>query len=98
MDALVFIGDELSAAGFRLAGAVVHTPEPGAEGRIFSVALREAQLIVISAGQAARIPPKFLHRAITGGRPPVVVIPDARARVRPPDLAARLRRQLGIAP
>jgi vacuolar-type H+-ATPase subunit F/Vma7 len=96
MTAPIFIGDELSAAGYRLGGAVVHLPAPGREAASFEWARQQAPLVVITAEVAARLPPALLSQALVAARPPVLIVPDVRGRVAPPDLAHALRRQLGM--
>lgn len=95
MAAPVFIGDELTAAGFRLAGASVRTPPPEAIESALQAALQEATLIVIGAGAAARLPPSMLERALESTDPVVAVVPDALGD-EPPSLAGEIRRRLGI--
>jgi vacuolar-type H+-ATPase subunit F/Vma7 len=96
MAAPVFLGDEASAAGWRLAGVEVRTPPPGEEASFLEWARREAALVLLSAEHAARLPPTLLARALTAVAPLVVVVPDARGAAAPPDLARAVRRQLGM--
>ncbi len=91
-----FIGDALTAAGFRLAGARVAVPDPGHEGQLFQQACEDADLVLVTAEIAERIPAKVLREASLSGEPLVLVVPDARGRAAPPDPAAGLRRQLGL--
>jgi vacuolar-type H+-ATPase subunit F/Vma7 len=92
----VFIGDELSAAGFRLAGAVVRTPPAEEAAAVFEQARREAPLVVITAEFAAAIARAQLVRALAAPRPLVLVVPDVRARRLPANVAQELRRELGM--
>jgi len=92
----VFIGDEASAAGFRLAGMRVHVPAVGEEEAVFRAARTEADLVLLTAETAQRICPETLRRALSAKEPLVLVVPDVRGRVIPPDPAAGLRRQLGL--
>jgi vacuolar-type H+-ATPase subunit F/Vma7 len=94
-DQPVFIGDELTAAGYRLAGARVQTPALEDVGRSFAELEPGAGLILITAEYAARLPPGALDRAIARGAL-VAVVPDVRQRAALPDVAARLRRELGM--
>jgi len=91
-----FIGDEVSAAGFRLAGVDVHVPAAEGAEALFRRLMGEAQLVLITAEAAARLPVDLLTRALRAPRPLVLVIPDLRGRAQPPDLASLLRRQLGM--
>jgi len=93
---IVFIGDELSAAGFRLAGARVHVPDEMETRAVFESAQRDARLLLITAEVAARLPPAMLSRALVGTHPLLLVVPDVRQRQAPPDLVGRVRRLLGM--
>lgn len=96
MPAPLFLGDDLAAAGFRLAGAVVRTPPPGAETATLTAARREAALVLVAADVAARIDPLVLREAQAALAPLVAIVPDVHGAIAPPDLAARLRAQLGF--
>jgi vacuolar-type H+-ATPase subunit F/Vma7 len=89
---VVFIGDELTAAGFRLTGIATHTPP--AEGRTTAIseAAQGTSLLVVAGEYAAAVPMKDAGAA----GPLVAVIPDIRGHVGPADLAGKLRRTLGI--
>jgi len=93
---IVFIGDEVAAAGFRLAGAAVRVPASGAE----TAALREetgrAALVLIARAAAEQVDPRALARALASPRPLVMVLPDAAGLPPAVDVAARVRLQLGI--
>lgn len=97
MTACAFMGDEVSATGFRLAGIDVHVPAPGNAAGLLRRLLAESQLVLLTAETAALVPEELLRRAQTKAAPPVLVIPDVRGRVEPPDLASLLRCQLGMA-
>lgn len=92
-----FIGDEVSAAGFRLAGVDVHVPGREQAPDLFRRLLRESQLVLITAEFAGWLPEDLLQRASVAAQPSVLVIPDMRGHVAAPDLASSLRRQLGMA-
>jgi vacuolar-type H+-ATPase subunit F/Vma7 len=97
MSLCFFIGDEVTAAGFRLAGVTVHVPPPEQVKSLFNRLLTEAELILITAEYADRVPARTLQAAQLRSRPPVLVMPDIRRRSEPPDRSAALRRQLGMA-
>ena len=97
MSSIAFIGDRLSAAGFRLGGAEVHVPEAGDEGPLLAELITRVELVLLTAEIARRIPSQQLHAARMGQTPMVVVIPDVRGQQLPDDPAARLRQQLGMA-
>ena len=96
MPAPIYIGDEVSAAGYRLAGARVRTPAAGETARTLAEARTEAPLVLISASMAARIPESELRPALAALAPLTLVVPDLAGEVAVPDLAARLRGQLGL--
>ena len=96
MSALYYVGDEASGAGFRLAGARVIVPRDGEEAAALQAARTDASLVLVSASAAARIPDQALRAARAALAPLVLVVPDLRDGTRPPELAARLRRELGL--
>src|SRR5512137_2261075 len=96
MPAPVYLGDEVSAAGFRLAGMQVRVPERGAESAAFASARADAPLVLVSATVAARLTDAELRAARAALAPLVLVVPDLDGATAVPDLAARLRRQLGL--
>lgn len=91
-----FIGDELSAAGFRLAGFRIEIPARGREAVRLRHACEQAELVLITAEVAARVPEAELKRWQAAPRPLLLVMPDVRGRFTAPDLGAGLRRQLGL--
>jgi vacuolar-type H+-ATPase subunit F/Vma7 len=96
MRAPIYLGDEVTAAGYRLAGAQVRVPAPGEAAAAFAEARALAPLVLVSAAVAIRIDAAQLRAALTALQPLVLIVPDARGEVPRPDLAARLRGQLGL--
>jgi vacuolar-type H+-ATPase subunit F/Vma7 len=96
MTAAVYLGDEVSAAGWRLAGAAVRTPAPGEEAGALAWARAQAPLVLLSAAVAVGIGETTLRAALSAPAPRVLVVPDLHGAVPLPDLAARLRGQLGL--
>lgn len=92
-----FLGDEVSAAAFRLAGVDVYRPEPDEAAALFRRLRGEVRLILLTAEVAAALPPELVLNAQLQEGPLVMVIPDVRNRVPASDLAAAVRRQLGMA-
>jgi vacuolar-type H+-ATPase subunit F/Vma7 len=91
-----FIGDEVSAAGFRLAGATVYGEQDGEPDALFRRLRDQHELLILSAEAADRVSHEQLQQAAELGHPLVLVVPDAGGRMQPPDLAARVREQLGM--
>ena len=92
----IYLGDEVTAAGYRLAGVQVRVPAPGEAGAAFEEARALAPLVLVSAAVAIHIDPALLRTALTALQPLVLIVPDAQGEVPRPDLAARLRGQLGM--
>ena len=95
MPAPVYIGDELTAAAFRLAGADVKTPLPDEAEQALREALRAAPLVLISAGVADQLPETVLRNALRSAEHLVTIVPDATG-AEPPRLDEAIRRTLGI--
>ena len=96
MSAAIFIGDELSAAGFRLTGIETIVPAPEGVGASLADARTRAGLVIITAELADRIPPAELEAAMLAEAPTLAIIPDVLLRATPPDLGKKLRSVLGI--
>lgn len=93
----VFIGDEVTAAAYALAGLDARVATPEQAGALWARALREAPpLILVTAECAAALPADALEAALARLDPPVAIVPDAAGRVPLPDLMARVRASLGI--
>lgn len=96
MSVPVFIGDEVSACGYRLAGLRVHVPGRGELDAVLATACEDAPLVLLSAGVARWLPEAQLQRLLARDTPPVVVVPDVRGLAGPDDMVLRMRRQLGV--
>jgi vacuolar-type H+-ATPase subunit F/Vma7 len=96
MSAPVFIGDEVSAQGYRLAGLEVLVPETDDLPALIRRACEAAPLVLIDAALAERIPAAVLDALLSAPSPPVVVAPAVRGTALLPDIGSRLRRQLGV--
>jgi len=96
MTVFCYIGDEASAAGFRLAGVQVRIPAAGEEAAAFAAAQAEAGLVLVSAAVAAELRGSVLDAAHAALAPLTLVVPDLKGEAAVPDLAAKLRRELGL--
>ncbi|MGL6108982.1 MAG: hypothetical protein ACRC2B_02670 [Rubrivivax sp.] len=96
MSAPAYLGDAVSAAGYRLAGAIVRTPRAGEEAHALAWACAQAPLVMLSSAVAAHIGEGVLRAALSAPTPLVLIVPDLHGEVPLPDLAARLRAQLGL--
>jgi vacuolar-type H+-ATPase subunit F/Vma7 len=94
-----YIGDEATAAGYRLAGAEVRVPPAAEVTDVFRRAREsEAELILLSAQFVGALPAEDLEAALLGSRPLVAIVPDAHGRHATPDVAREVRLALGIEP
>ena len=96
MAAPVFIGDETSAAGFRLAGFEIEMPPPGEAGEALARARKQSPLVLITALCARDIPARELDDAMRATAPLLLVVPDINATVEPSGMEASIRQVLGI--
>lgn len=96
MRGAVFIGDELSAAGYRLAGIETQVPEADVAAAAFRQACKDAALVIMTAGLASQVPARELEAALMAEMPAFAIVPDLRMSAQLPDLTGRLRRALGI--
>jgi vacuolar-type H+-ATPase subunit F/Vma7 len=96
MGTAIFIGDELSAAGFRLTGIEIVVPEPDAAAAALDDARQRAHLIFMTAGLAERLPAATLEAALLAETPTLAIIPDVLFRNVAPDLGKHIKSVLGI--
>ncbi|HXQ31849.1 MAG TPA: hypothetical protein VN790_07805 [Steroidobacteraceae bacterium] len=95
---VVVLCERLAAAGWRLGGAQVRCVEPEFAAEALAAAAAEAELVLLSAGFAARLPRAILARALRGPGPLVLVL-DETAEVPAVRPAIRYARAaLGIGP
>ena len=96
MSAPVFIGDEISAAGYRLAGLQVRTPTAEDLPEVIHWACQQAPLVLISSAYAALLPKADTERLLSQVSPPVVLVPEIGSTQPGRELAMRMRAQLGV--
>ncbi len=88
----VFIGNEVTAAGYRLAGLEARTPAPGQErAAVYALLAEEPPLVLLSMEIASALPETELFDILARLEPPVLPVADATGRVPVADLAARIR-------
>jgi vacuolar-type H+-ATPase subunit F/Vma7 len=95
MAAPIYVGEETSAAGWRIAGVCTVVPEEGLELAAFIDACARAPMVLVAASVAARIPEAVLRASQAALKPVTLIVPDL-AGGPVPDVAARLRHQLGL--
>jgi vacuolar-type H+-ATPase subunit F/Vma7 len=95
---VVVVADELTAVGWRLAGAQVSIAGPADVEERFREALQRAEVVMITAELAARVAAPQLQAALEAFPPLTLMIADLRHTQEPPDLEAQARRALGVLP
>jgi|SRR5580658_2328507 vacuolar-type H+-ATPase subunit F/Vma7 len=93
----VIIADELSALGWRLAGAQPFIATKESVQERFTEAQRDADLILITADLAKQLPAAMLEAALLSDKPLIAMIAALPNGSEPEDLALRATRVLGIA-
>jgi vacuolar-type H+-ATPase subunit F/Vma7 len=97
MASIIYIGDEVTAAGYRLAGVETLMPsETEAVDTIQRALTGEAELVMLSAELASLIPEQQAHRMLRSERPLVTIVADVYERFRPTPLEPEVRKALGI--
>lgn len=97
MEAPLFIGDEVTAAGYRLGGLEVRLADPDQGPAALAEACGEGRpLVLITAECAAAIPQTELARRLRALDPPLLLVADAAGRVPVPDVVEALRREVGL--
>ncbi len=94
---LAVVADELTAVGWRLAGARVLLSDERNVADVFRAALHAADLVLITAELAAAVPAAQLQDALHACPPLVLVIADLRRTREPADIEEQTRRVLGVA-
>jgi vacuolar-type H+-ATPase subunit F/Vma7 len=94
MNAPVFIGDRVTAAGYHLAGFRTISPARSDLSSTFARVLGEAPLVVLSQAHASALPADLLADAIALATPPVALVPDVQGTSR--NLTDWVRRSLGV--
>jgi vacuolar-type H+-ATPase subunit F/Vma7 len=92
----VFIGDEVSASGWRLIGVHTIVADCDDAAGAFDAVPGDTELLLVTAVCAAGLESGRLDAAVQRGKPMVLVVPDAANRLGPPDLDSKVDRVLGI--
>ena len=92
---VAYIGNELDAAGYRLAGVDARVPRAGGEAECFDAARSECALVLMDRAIAARIPAETLEAALAAAAPLVMIVPERAIGEGPASPAQKVRRLLG---
>lgn len=96
MSVAEFIGDEVSAAGYRMCGVDVHVAGPDDALQLIRQACERASLVLVASSTAQAIRADALEELMAVISPPVLVVPDVRGLADVPDIASRIYKQLGM--
>ncbi|MEW6648405.1 V-type ATP synthase subunit F [Sulfurivermis fontis] len=92
----IFIGDETSAAGYRLAGLRTRSPRADEVLEVFRWACAETDLLLLGVAQARQLPAEELADALHRLQPQILIVPDIQQQIPMRDLPVRIRTQLGM--
>lgn len=96
MSVAEFIGDEVSAAGYRLCGIEVHIAENANAMSLIKKSCERASLVLVSSSILQYIHSAELDELLANIQPPVLVVPDVRGLQDMPDIVSRINKQLGL--
>ncbi len=96
MSVAEYIGDEVSAAGYRLCGVNVHIADRHNASSLIKQACRRASLVLVGSSTAHYLRSTELDALMANVNPPVLIVPDVRGRQAVPDIATRIHKQLGM--
>lgn len=96
MAVIEFIGDEVSATGYRLCGIDVRIAGHGNTLSLVKQACERASLVLVASSAVQTIPAGERDELLANVNPPVLVVPDVRGMQDVPDIAYRIRNQLGM--
>ena len=93
---IVYIGDEIAAAGYRLAGLSTRVPGPGEATAVLREELGRAALLLISQQVAEQVERPEWQRVLAKTSPLMLIMADGSSLPSGIDIAARVRLQLGV--
>jgi vacuolar-type H+-ATPase subunit F/Vma7 len=96
MSVAEFIGDEVSAAGYRLCGVDVIIADEGNVLSMIRKSCERASLVLVGSSLAQQLQRADLDALLANIQPPVLVVPDVSDRHEVPDIASRVNKQLGL--
>lgn len=96
MSVAEFIGDEVSAAGYRLCGIDVHVADKQNAWSLIKKSCERASLVLVSSSTVQQLRSSELDELLASIQPPVLVVPDVRGLHEVPDIVSRINKQLGL--
>jgi len=91
-----YIGDEISAAGYRLCGVEVQIANRHNALALVKQACARASLVLLGSNTALYINRKELDALMMSIQPPVMIVPDAGKLQGVPDITSLIHKQLGM--
>ena len=91
-----FIGNEVSAAGYRLCDIDVYIADSSNALSLIKQSCERASLVLVGSSTLQFIPAAELDGLLTNVEPPVLVVPDVHGLQDVPDIASRINKQLGM--
>ena len=96
MSVAEFIGDELSAAAYRLCGIDVHVASSSNALSLIRASCERASLVLVGSSVSQYLHSTELDQLLASIRPPVIIVPDVRGLHEVPDITSRINKQLGL--
>jgi vacuolar-type H+-ATPase subunit F/Vma7 len=93
---LIFLGDEASAAGLRLAGVETHLTDAATAVQAYAEYAPKADVLLLGSDVAQGLPSAQLERDLAAPRPLLLVLPALRGEAERINPAELIRRRLGI--
>ncbi|NNL06263.1 MAG: hypothetical protein HKO86_00955 [Gammaproteobacteria bacterium] len=91
-----FIGDEVSAAGYRLCGVDVYVADESNALSKIKKSCERASLVLVGSSLAQQLQRADLDALLASIEPPVLVVPDVSDTHDVPDITSRVNKQLGL--
>ena len=96
MSVAEFIGDEVTAAGYRLCGIDVTIANSDNALSLIKKSCERASLVLVGSSILQDIHSAELDQLLANIQPPVLGVPDIRGLQAVPDIASRINKQLGL--
>lgn len=97
MAKIMYVGDEVTAAGYRLAGLETRVPGPAeTQETVRQILSSDADLVLLSAELTASLSRVELRQLLSSAKPLVSVVADVYDRHAPPAMGPEVRAALGI--
>jgi len=96
MSEVEYIGDEISAVGYRLCGVAVQIADRHNAAALIRQACSRASLVLIGSTTAKYLVHSEFSILLASDDPAVLIVPDVIGRQPVPNIATQIHRQLGM--